>query len=104
MTRSLPLILLLAIAPAAFADSEARIGESRVRISATACSDEATVAVLTADGENAADYRAATARFEGREFRGCWRPDFQKRVILLRYEDGDHGMVPFDDLKPVPTV
>jgi hypothetical protein len=102
--RTLSLILLLAIAPAAFADSEAHFGDARVRISATSCSNAATVAALTADGEDPADYRAASAHVEGREFRGCWRPDFQKRVILLRYEDGDHGMVPFDDLKPVPTV
>jgi hypothetical protein len=29
---------------------------------------------------------------------------FAQQVILMKYEDGDAGLVPFSDLKPVKTI
>lgn len=102
--RILLALLLILLAPAALADSIARHGENWVRLTAQPCTNEAVAGHLTAAGEDPADYRAASARFDGREFSACWKPDFSTRNVMMRYEDSDGGMVPFDDLKAVPEV
>lgn len=101
--RALAPILLLAVAPA-FADSEARVGADWVRIAATPCTDEKVLAHITAAGDNPLDYRAARAEFQGAPYIGCWRPLMDKGVVYIRYDDGDQGVVPFGDLKPLKTA
>lgn len=95
----LPLLLLMMPVPAR-ADSEARHGANSVRITPLACTDAKVIAFLTAAGENPADYHAARAEVGGNTFAGCWKPDYDRRVVLLRYEDGDAGAVQFGELKP----
>lgn len=89
---------------AARADSEARHGADFVRLTALPCSDSAMVGFITAAGESPDDYRAASAQFAGVPYVACWRPVFKRREVYLRYSDGDAGMVPFDDLKPIREV
>lgn len=93
------LLMLLLVASSAFADAEFRQGRDWIRITARPCSDEKVVAALTAAGEDPLDYRAAAAEIGGQGFVACWKPVMDKRVVLLRYGDGDQGMVPFDELK-----
>lgn len=103
MRYLLAMIMMLAAAPA-LADSEAREGADWVRISADPCKDEKVLAHIAAAGEDAKDYRRARAEIQGASYSGCWQPLFNKEVIYLRYEDGDSGVVPFRDLKPVKSV
>lgn len=94
----------LAAAGSALADSEARLGADFVRITARPCTDEKVIAAITAAGENPLDYRAARAEIGGAAFNGCWEPMKGRRMIHLRYEDGDQGLIPFDDLKAIKEV
>lgn len=95
---------LLLLAVTARADSIARQGADRVRVSAKPCTDEKVIGHLAAAGEDPQDYRAAVAESQGESFVGCWKPAFDQRVILLRYSDGDQGFVPFYELKPVQEL
>lgn len=101
MIRQILAIAALAFCHSAIADSEARQGDDWVRITILPCSNEAVIASLEADKEDPQDYRAAMASVEGKSFSACYTPIPSKRVIYLRYEDGDGGVVPYDSLKPV---
>lgn len=101
MRRLFALIMLLAAAPA-LADAEARVGSDWVRITARPCSNDKVVGHILAAGRNALDFRAATARFQGQDYSACWTPGGPG--VVLVYEDGDTGMVPARDLKPVPEA
>jgi hypothetical protein len=83
----------------AHADSVARLGDDWVRFTALPCLHESVIALLTADKEDPLDYRKASASFRGKEFAACWKPDFDSRRVLLRYEDGDGGLVPMSEIK-----
>lgn len=96
--------LAMLFAPDARPDSIARSGADWVRITAKPCSDAVMVTLITAAGEDAKDYRAASAEVAGVPYVACWRPVFNQRHVHLRYADGDQGMVPFDHLKPIPEV
>lgn len=100
MRYLLALFLLLVAAPA-FADSEFREGSDWVRITPKPCTNDKVLAFLEQAGENALDYHAASAEVAGAPFAGCWKPAYDKRVIMLRYDDNDQGMIPFGDMKPV---
>lgn len=102
--RLLILPFLLALASLAHADSIARSGDNWVRIAATPCEAAQVVQHIEAAGDDPKDFRAASARVGGQEFVGCWRPDFANRMVYMRYEDGDDGFVPFDDLKPMQGI
>ncbi|HET8762054.1 MAG TPA: hypothetical protein VFM12_01465, partial [Gemmatimonadales bacterium] len=65
---------------------------------------EAVRAQMAATGENPDDFRAATAHVGGQDFAGCWRPDFDAGKVILLYEDGDAGALPFTDFKPTPEA
>lgn len=95
------LLMLLLVAASAFADSEFRQGADFVRLTVRPCTNDKVLALLKEAGEDAADYHAASAEVGGVAFAGCWKPAYSKRVIMLRYDDGDQGMVPFEVLKPV---
>jgi len=70
-------------------------------VSAQPCKNPVVVAQLEAAKEDVADYRAAAAEIDGKPYAACWKPLFQRKEIYLRYEDGDGGLIPFDDLKPL---
>jgi hypothetical protein len=94
----------LLLASPAFADSEARIGADWVRISATPCKNEEVLKHLKDAGESPLDYRAATASWQGQDYQACWKPLMQQQMVYVRYTDGDQGLVPFRDLKPVKDI
>lgn len=102
MRRYVTALILLLAAASALADSEARDGADFVRITALPCTDDKVLAHIPADER--VDFRAAHAALRGVRYSGCWRPLFDKRVIFLRYEDGDAGIVPFKDLTPIPEA
>lgn len=104
MLRSILIAAACAAAGAALADSEARRGSDFVRITVRPCADEKVVAAITAAGEDPKDYRAARAEIGGAPFAGCWKPMFEREMIFLRYDDGDAGLLPFGELKPVKEV
>jgi hypothetical protein len=88
----------------AFADSEARVGSDWVRISANPCKNEEVLKHLKDAGENSLDYRAATASWQGQGYQACWKPLMAQQMVYVRYSDGDQGLVPFRDLKPVKDI
>lgn len=98
MRRALFLAFALSAA-SAFADSEFRQGADSVRITAKPCADDKVLRLIP-PAEHA-DYRAARAEVAGTSYSGCWRPIFEKEAVYLRYEDGDQGLIPFRDLKPL---
>lgn len=84
------------------ADSEARSGSSWVRITAQPCKDEkVTQHIPEAERK---DWRAAKAEINGVAYSACWKPLYQQSMVLMKYEDGDDGLVPFGDLKPVQSI
>lgn len=102
--RYLLALFLVMISAPALGDSEARQGADWVRITALPCSDATVLEHLTAASENPLDYRAARAEFQGAPYMACWKPLFDARTIFLQYSDGDQGLVPFTDLKPMRDV
>lgn len=102
--RTLAATVLLLACSACHADSIARVGADWVRVTALPCKDEAVRAQIVAAGEDPDDYRAASAEFGGQAFSACWRPVLPQRAVWLVYADGDKGIVPFDDLKPVRSI
>jgi hypothetical protein len=96
-----PFLTLMLLAFPALADSEARYGNDSIRVTAKPCADAKVMQYIAAAGQDAKDYRAATATYQGTPFAACWRPLFEQKVIILVYDDGDQGLVPFADLKPV---
>lgn len=97
--RALILAALVAASPA-FADLEARQGSDRVRFMESACTDETVLARIEPTARK--EYRAAAAHFQGQDYAACWRPS--GNVMHLVYADGDQGIVPMQDLKPVLDV
>lgn len=104
MLKLIVMAALLALAGPAFADGIARQGADWVRITALPCTSEAVLGVIQAAGDNAKDYRAASAEFQGHQFNACAKPIWEKNLLWLRYEDGDQGLIPFDEVKPVPEA
>ncbi len=74
----------------------ARQGDDSVRLSDTACSSELVLRRI--DPSDAAEYKAASAMFQGQRFNACWR--MMGNVAHLVYEDGDQGIIPVAELKP----
>lgn len=101
--RYLIFILLLACG-ACHADAIARQGANWVRVTALPCKNDKVVAAIQEARDDPLDYRAASAHYGGEDFAACWRPMTERRMFYLRYEDGDTGLVPLDDMKPVPEV
>lgn len=95
---------LIGLAGTSFADSEFRHGADWVRITALPCKSDAVKAQIALTGEDPKDFRAASASVAGSLYEGCWKPMMQQEVVVLVYEDGDRGMIPFQSLKPVKTV
>lgn len=102
--RAILIAVALAMPTQAFADSEARQGADWVRISALPCKNEKVLALIQAAGEDGKDYRAARAEFAGAPYTPCWKPIFEREVVYMIYEDGDKGLIPFRDFKPVQEV
>lgn len=92
---------LLLVAAPALADSVARQGADWVRITARPCTNE-KVPQHIPDAGRRLDFRAATAQFGGQGYSACWTPI--PGGVGLVYEDGDQGIVPQGDLKPVPEA
>lgn len=93
-------ILLMAAPPLFAQDMVARHpGGDTVRLTDKPC-PEAVQKILTMLPER---WRAAHAVVDGQQFTACWilRPDGQ---VLLRYEDGDAGLIPLMEFKPQPGI
>lgn len=95
-------LVALFVTGLALADAEARQGNDFVRITARPCKDEKVLAAIAMHGRNPLDFRSARARFAGVEYVACWA--MMGNAAYLIYEDGDQGVVPQADLKPVPEA
>lgn len=93
--KFLPILLVTLPLSALAADQVAHQGEDWVRITDKPCVNEQVVARLPTPE----DYLAAHAFFEGKHFEACWRPMGQAALVI--YEDGDQGLVPAGEFKPV---
>lgn len=99
MKRLLALLIALIWLPA-MADLVASNGHDYVRIQDAPC-PAALLALVPPEQHDL--YRAAFSHVNAREYRACWTllPDGR---VFLRYEDGDQGLVPAAQFKPVPTL
>jgi hypothetical protein len=102
--RAILIAAALAAAGQAFADAEARNGADFVKITARPCDDPKVLDLVKEAGENTLDYRKAVAEIDGVPYSACWRPLMQRRQNLLRYQDGDSGLIDWSDFKPVKEV
>jgi hypothetical protein len=102
MRTILVAIVLLLCAPLARADAIARQGSNWVRLTALLCKSEPVQERIKALGRDPLDFRAASARFEGKDYAGCWIPRGGAAHVI--YEDGDQGLIPLEDLKPAPEA
>ncbi|MBE7369617.1 hypothetical protein [Ramlibacter pallidus] len=89
-----------AVAPAFAQELVARQGDDSVRLSDTACKSDLVLGRL--DPSAAAEYRQASAVFQGQRFNACWR--MVGGAAHLVYEDGDQGIIPATELKPELTA
>ena len=89
-----------AAAPVFAEELIARQGSDTVRLSDSACKSELVLSRL--DSRAKAEYRAATAYFQGQNFVACWR--VMGNVAHLVYEDGDQGIIPIQELKPAMST
>jgi hypothetical protein len=94
--RLILLCAALAAAPAMAGDMVATDGGDTVRLVDVPCTSEQILSLL--EPRLHAQYKAASAVVQGRNFDACWRQ--QGSVVHLLYEDGDEGLVPMADLKP----
>jgi hypothetical protein len=84
------------------ADAEYREGADWMRTTALPCTDEKVLQHIP-EAERK-DWRAGKSEVGGKPYAVCWKPLFAQQVILMKYEDGDAGLVPFSHLKPVKSV
>lgn len=98
--RSLALILLLAAAPALAETRIARQGADEVRVYDSPCMHAETL--IRIPQERRGDFRKAQGTFGGQPFFGCWSPNGDSVYVL--WEDGDQGIVPLADLKPIVEI
>jgi len=85
-----------AAAPGFAQDLIARQGDDSVRLSEDACRSELVLSRLEPGMH--AQFRAASAQFQGQRFQACWR--MMGNAAYLIYEDGDQGVIPATELKP----
>lgn len=102
--RALALIatsLVMLFAPGlALAYSEARQGDDWVRIFDSPCVSAETLARIPEQSRNT--FSKAQGSFSGQKYFGCWRK--MGDSVYIMWEDGDQGIVPQEDLKPVPEA
>jgi hypothetical protein len=95
---------VLAAAGPAHADAEARNGADFVMITARPCDEPMVLEAIKKDGDDPLHYRKAVAEIDGVAYSACWRPLMQRRQNLLRYPDGDSGVIDWSDFKPIKEV
>lgn len=86
--------------PVAAGDLEARQGDDSVRLTDKPCTAPAVLERLEPGARE--QYQAASAVFQGQRFTACWR--MMGNVAHLVYEDGDQGIIPALELKPVSEI
>ena len=100
MFRSILIAATLAAGPAVAGDMIARQGADEVRLFDSPCVSVETMVRI--DPQERDQYRKAQGLFQGQRFFGCWRKNGSIAQIL--WEDGDQGIVPFVELKPLLEI
>lgn len=101
--RRFALILLVAAGSAAAEDRIARQGADSVTISERPCTVASVLIQIdkVAPGERD-QFQRADATFGGQRYFACWRTI--PGGVHVVYEDGDQGVIPAGELKPVTTI
>jgi hypothetical protein len=95
--RSLAMAAALLAAPAFADDFVARSGKDVLRLTQQPCHEKVVQLI-----EQRPDL-AAFATIDGKTYLGCWALRADGRV-LIRYEDGDAGLIPLTDFEPEKGV
>jgi hypothetical protein len=94
------LVMLVVPSGAKAQDRIARQGADSVTITDRPCGQKDILGTI---GERVgSEFLAAHGRFGGKDYRACWRPLGPSAHIV--YEDGDQGIVPLADFKPVLSI
>ncbi len=91
---------LVLATPVLATDLVASEGSDSVRLAETACTN--STVLERAEPEIRPYLRAATAELQGRNFLACWRPTAEGAHLI--YEDGDQGLVPLNNLRPLSWI
>lgn len=100
MRKLFTIILLLIAGPLLAGDRIASRGGDHVRISDLPCPYASVLRFIPE--EQRKDFQKADSRFQGQRYFACWR-NIGEAVHLI-YEDGDQGVIPVSELKPVPAI
>lgn len=104
--RTVILLFLLShfIAPIAAraGDLIARQGDDWVRAYEAPCNHVGTLIAIDKLAAPREGFQKAMASFGGQSFYGCWR--IVGNVMHVVYEDGDQGIIPVRELKPVTEI
>jgi hypothetical protein len=94
------LILLAVVSFTVHADEIARQGDDWVRFTEKPCTNETILSNPLLGAPN--KWRAASAFFMGQHYEACWQEMGWSRHVV--YEDGDQGLIPEDDVKPLREI
>jgi hypothetical protein len=99
--KKLILLLVLLVATGCLAGERvARQGDDEVHVFDSPCVSAQTIIRIP---ENAREgWGKMQGRYQGERFFGCWRALGDN--ILILWEDGDQGLLPVQDFKPVLEV
>lgn len=92
--------LLVVAAPALGAQRVYTQGSDEVRVFDTPCVSVETLNRIPPNEREG--WNKAAGRVSGQRFFGCWRA--LGDAIYILWEDGDQGVVPLEDLKPIPEA
>lgn len=93
--------LLMHSGPVLAGDLVARQGDDSVRLTDQPCPIVGVIVERVPAGARGF-LRLARAHFQGQDFTACWLQG--DGLVFLLYEDGDQGVIPMDDLKPVSDI
>lgn len=99
--RALVLILLLTTSFAVAGERVARQGDDEVHVFDSPCVSIETLNRM--QESDRAGWNKVQGRFGGQRYFGCWRPLGDASIGIL-WEDGDQGVIPLQELKPVPEA
>jgi hypothetical protein len=95
-------LILLLLAPLALAGERVvRQGADEVRVFDSPCVSAETIGRIPEKDREG--WNKVQGRFNGQRYFGCWRPLGDSAIHIL-WDDGDQGVIPLIELKPVLDI
>jgi hypothetical protein len=102
MRRSILFLILLLLTPLALAETRVlRQGNDEVRVFDGPCVSAETIGRIPENEREG--WKKVQGYINGQRYFGCWRP-LDEAFVYILWEDGDQGLIPLTELKPVIEV